>query len=165
MHADDMQSLNVYHVSYCSSNWASLGEPLQTLSELVPAHESLSSPKYRESFLPGGSHLLGRAEASPTLAVRPDFRLWNITNLGPEAKAAFLRFGYLLDDKVLAKGLRSGSGTISNVSAILSGDFTGEKLRNVHLLDHLQLAAVCLSNKAGLRAQPYSPLKSRLRSG
>ena len=108
---------------------------------------------------------LGRAEASPTLAVRPDFRLWNITNLGPEAKAAFLRFGYLLDDKALAKGLRSGSGAISNVSAILSGDFTGEKLRNVHLLDHLQLAAVCLSNKAGLRTQPYSPLKSRLRSG
>ena len=35
-----MQSLNVYQASYCSSmlttsNWASLGEPLQTLSELV----------------------------------------------------------------------------------------------------------------------------------
>ena len=35
-----MQSLNVYHASYCSSmlttsNWASLGEPLQTLSELL----------------------------------------------------------------------------------------------------------------------------------
>ena len=131
-----------------SAHCTSLSEPLQTLSELVSI-----------------VILLGRAEASPTLAVRPDFRLWNITNLGPEAKAAFHRFGCLLDDDVLAEGLRSGSGTISNVSAILSGDFTGEKLRNVHRLDHLQLAAVRLSNKAGLRTQLYSPLKSRLRSG
>ena len=45
MHAADMQSLDVYHASYCSSmltssNWASLGEPVQTLSELVITHTS-----------------------------------------------------------------------------------------------------------------------------
>ena len=48
MHAADLQSLNVYYASYyssmlTSSNWASLGEPLQTLSELVIG-ASLSEP-------------------------------------------------------------------------------------------------------------------------
>ena len=59
-HAADMQSLNVHHASYCSSmlttsNWASLGEPLQTLSELVLCMHmhiigaSLSEPHTYES--------------------------------------------------------------------------------------------------------------------
>ena len=48
MHAADLQSLNVYYASYyssmlTSSNWASLGEPLQTLSELVIG-ASVASP-------------------------------------------------------------------------------------------------------------------------
>ena len=52
-----MQSLNVYHASYCSSmltssNWASLGEPLQTLSELVGASVASPSLTSRRSARP-----------------------------------------------------------------------------------------------------------------
>ena len=83
------------------------------------------------------SHLsLGRAEASPTLAVRPDFRLWSTIYIyvshefWPRSeKRRSLRFGCLLADEGLVEGLRPGSGTISNDSATPSVDFTGEGLR------------------------------------
>ena len=63
-----MQSLNVHHASYCSSmlttsNWASLGEPLQTLSELVDV--SFREPHQTLSELVGASgsepHTSGKA--------------------------------------------------------------------------------------------------------
>ena len=56
-HAADMQSLNVYHTRYCSSmltssNLASLGEPLQTLSEVRYFHKKMNDVGWSS----GGQH-------------------------------------------------------------------------------------------------------------
>ena len=123
----------VFNASYCASiltpaDRASLGEPQQTLSELVqlPLHFHINLP------------VIGASVASPSLVVRPYFRLWSTIYIyiyvshefWPRSeKRRSLRFGCLLADEGLVEGLRLGSGTISNDSATMSVDFTGDGLR------------------------------------